>query len=78
MSRLAVATRSSGISWTPFKGGKWLPNQDMAWRLCEQAVVRIRELENEVGCFFDRNATGRCIRKPSPGRRQTGRCTRAI
>ena len=38
------------------KGGKWLPNQDMAWRLCEQAIVRVRELENEVGCFFDRNA----------------------
>ncbi len=39
-------------------GGNWLPNQDMAWRLCEQAVVRIRELENEVGCFFDRNPDG--------------------
>lgn len=39
-------------------GGKWLPNQDMAWRLCEQAVVRVRELENEIGCFFDRNADG--------------------
>ena len=30
------------------QGGKWLPNQDMAWRLCEQAVVRVRELENEM------------------------------
>jgi len=41
------------------EGGKWLPDQDMAWRLCEQAVVRIRELENEIGCFFDRNRTGK-------------------
>ena len=39
-------------------GGKWLPDQDMAWKLCEQAVVRIRELENELGCFFDRNSDG--------------------
>ncbi len=39
-------------------GGKWLPNQDIAWRLCEQAVVRVRELENEVGCFFDRVPDG--------------------
>ena len=22
-------------------GGKWLPHQDMAWKLCEQAVVRV-------------------------------------
>ena len=29
-------------------GGKWLPHQEMAWRLCETAVVRVRELENEI------------------------------
>jgi len=39
-------------------GGKWLPHQDMAWTLCKTAVECIRELENEVGCFFDRNADG--------------------
>ncbi len=39
-------------------GGKWLPNQDLAWRLCETAIERVRELENEVGCFFDRKADG--------------------
>ena len=39
-------------------GGKWLPNQDMAWRLCETAITRIHELENEIGCFFDRNPDG--------------------
>lgn len=48
-------------------GGKWLPNQDMAWRLCEQAVVRIRELENEVGCFFDRNTDGSLHQKAFAG-----------
>ncbi len=40
------------------RGGGWLPHQDIAWRLCEQAVVRLRELENEIGCFFDRNPDG--------------------
>ena len=29
-------------------GGKWLPRQDLAWRLCETAVERIQELENEI------------------------------
>ncbi len=49
------------------EGGKWLPNQDMAWRLCEQAVVRIQELENEVGCFFDRNPDGSLHQKAFAG-----------
>ncbi|RMF33903.1 MAG: FAD-binding protein [Alphaproteobacteria bacterium] len=48
-------------------GGKWLPNQDMAWRLCEQAVVRVRELENEVGCVFDRNPDGSLHHKAFAG-----------
>lgn len=48
-------------------GGKWLPNQDMAWRLCEQSVVRVRELENEVGCFFDRNRDGSLHQKAFAG-----------
>ncbi|QJF51780.1 L-aspartate oxidase [Roseobacter ponti] len=49
------------------QGGKWLPDQDMAWRLCEQAVVRIRELENEIGCFFDRNPDGTLHQKAFAG-----------
>ncbi len=49
------------------EGGKWLPDQDMAWRLCEQAVVRIHELENEVGCFFDRNNDGSLHQKAFAG-----------
>ena len=48
-------------------GGKWLPNQDMAWRLCTEAVTRIHELENEIGCFFDRNPDGTVHQKAFAG-----------
>src|ERR1700681_640000 len=37
------------------EGGKWLPDQDLAWTLVTGAIERIHELENEIGCFFDRN-----------------------
>ena len=30
-------------------GGKWLPNQDLAWTLVNGAIERIHELENELG-----------------------------
>src|SRR5437016_2938586 len=40
------------------EGGKWLPNQELAWTLVSTAVERVRELENEIGCFFDRNPDG--------------------
>jgi fumarate reductase flavoprotein subunit len=40
------------------EGGKWLPNQELAWTLVSKAVERVRELENEIGCFFDRNPDG--------------------
>ncbi len=40
------------------EGGKWLPDQDLAWTLVSTAPERVRELENEVGCFFDRNPDG--------------------
>jgi fumarate reductase flavoprotein subunit len=40
------------------EGGKWLPDQDLAWTLVTKAVERIAELENEIGCFFDRNPDG--------------------
>jgi len=49
------------------RGGKWLPHQQMAWRLCETAVTRIRELENEIGCFFDRNPDGSLHQKAFAG-----------
>jgi len=48
-------------------GGKWLPNQDMAMRLCETAVIRVQELENELGCFFDRNSDGSLHHKAFAG-----------
>jgi len=40
------------------EGGKWLPHQELAWTLVSTAVERVRELENEIGCFFDRNPDG--------------------
>jgi len=40
------------------EGGKWLPHQELAWALVSTAVERVRELENEIGCFFDRNPDG--------------------
>ncbi len=49
------------------EGGKWLNNQDLAWLLVSEAPVRIRELENEYGCFFDRNADGTVHQKAFAG-----------
>jgi fumarate reductase flavoprotein subunit len=48
-------------------GGKWLPRQDLAWRLCVAAVERVHELENELGCFFDRNPDGTLHQKAFAG-----------
>jgi fumarate reductase flavoprotein subunit len=49
------------------EGGKWLPDQDLAWTLVTGAVERIRELENELGCFFDRNPDGTIHQKAFAG-----------
>src|SRR5918911_3889431 len=49
------------------EGGKWLPDQDLAWTLVSVAVARIRELENELGCFFDRNPDGTVHQKAFAG-----------
>ena len=49
------------------EGGKWLPDQDLAWTLVETAVERIHELENELGCFFDRNPDGTIHQKAFAG-----------
>jgi fumarate reductase flavoprotein subunit len=49
------------------EGGKWLPDQDLAWTLVAVAVERIRELENELGCFFDRNPDGTIHQKAFAG-----------
>jgi fumarate reductase flavoprotein subunit len=49
------------------EGGKWLNNQDLAWLLVTEAQVRIRELENDLGCFFDRNPDGTVHQKAFAG-----------
>ncbi|MEO0992950.1 MAG: FAD-dependent oxidoreductase, partial [Pseudomonadota bacterium] len=49
------------------EGGKWLPRQDLAWALVTGAVTRIQELENEYGCFFDRNKDGTLHQKAFAG-----------
>ncbi len=49
------------------EGGKWLPNQDLAWKLVNVAVERVHELENELGCFFDRNPDGSLHQKAFAG-----------
>jgi fumarate reductase flavoprotein subunit len=49
------------------EGGKWLPDQDLAWMLVTLAIERIHELENELGCFFDRNPNGTVHQKAFAG-----------
>jgi fumarate reductase flavoprotein subunit len=49
------------------EGGKWLPDQDLAWTLVTKAIERVRELENELGCFFDRNPDGTVHQKAFAG-----------
>jgi len=49
------------------EGGKWLSDQELAWKLVTLAVQRVRELENELGCFFDRNADGTIHQKAFAG-----------
>src|SRR5690242_20920357 len=49
------------------EGGAWLPDQDLAWTLVNGAVERVRELENELGCFFDRNPDGTVHQKAFAG-----------
>jgi fumarate reductase flavoprotein subunit len=48
-------------------GGAWLCDQELAWKLVTLAVERIRELENELGCFFDRNPDGTIHQKAFAG-----------
>jgi len=48
-------------------GSKWLADQDLAWTLVSTAVERIRELENELGCYFDRNPDGSVHQKAFAG-----------
>jgi succinate dehydrogenase / fumarate reductase flavoprotein subunit/fumarate reductase flavoprotein subunit len=49
------------------KGGQFLNNQDLAWALVSDSPDRIIELENRVGCLFDRNDDGTIHQKPFAG-----------
>ena len=49
------------------EGGAWLNDQELAWVLVNEARVRIHELENELGCFFDRNPDGTIHQKAFAG-----------
>src|SRR5687768_9782151 len=49
------------------RGGQFLNDQDLAWNLVADSPDRIIELENTVGCLFDRNADGTIHQKPFAG-----------
>ncbi len=49
------------------RGGGFLNHQELAWKLVEEAPKRIIELENKVGCLFDRNRDGTIHQKPFAG-----------
>jgi succinate dehydrogenase/fumarate reductase flavoprotein subunit len=49
------------------KGGAFLNDQDLAWTLVEEAPRVVRELENRIGCLFDRRPDGRIHQKAFAG-----------
>ena len=49
------------------KGGAFLNDQDLAMTLVEDAPRIVRELENRIGCLFDRAPDGRIIQKAFGG-----------
>jgi succinate dehydrogenase/fumarate reductase flavoprotein subunit len=49
------------------EGGAYLNDQELAWTLVKTAPERIRELENRMGCFFDRNPDGTIHQKAFAG-----------
>lgn len=49
------------------EGGAWLNHQELAWQLVATAPKRIRELETQLGCFFDRNPDGTVHQKAFAG-----------
>ncbi len=49
------------------EGGCWLNDQELAWTLVTGALDRVFELENELGCFFDRNPDGTVHQKAFAG-----------
>jgi len=49
------------------RGGGFLNDQDLAWTLVEDAPRIVRELENRIGCLFDRAPDGRIHQKAFAG-----------
>jgi succinate dehydrogenase / fumarate reductase flavoprotein subunit/fumarate reductase flavoprotein subunit len=49
------------------RGGAFLNDQDLAWTLVEDAPRVVRELENKIGCLFDRRPDGRIHQKAFAG-----------
>src|SRR5690242_19140887 len=49
------------------KGGAFLNDQDLAWTLVEDAPWIVRELENKIGCLFDRAPDGQIHQKAFAG-----------
>src|ERR1043166_4769011 len=49
------------------KGGAFLNDQDLAMTLVEDAPRIVRELENRIGCLFDRAPDGRIHQKAFAG-----------
>ena len=49
------------------KGGQFVNNQELAWKLVTVAPDRIKEMETKYGCFFDRNPDGTIHQKPFAG-----------
>src|SRR5712691_3392143 len=49
------------------RGGAFLNDQDLAWTLVEDAPRIMLELENRIGCLFDRAPDGRIHQKAFAG-----------
>jgi succinate dehydrogenase/fumarate reductase flavoprotein subunit len=49
------------------KGGGFLNDQELAWHLVEDAPKIVKELENRIGCLFDRSPDGTIHQKPFAG-----------
>ncbi|MCC6467000.1 MAG: FAD-binding protein [Alphaproteobacteria bacterium] len=64
---LAAADSAERHFMDTIEGGKWLNDQELAWTLVVTAQQRIRELESEWGCFFDRNPDGTVHQKAFAG-----------
>ena len=60
------------------EGGKWLPDQDLAWTLVELPLSA--SMNSKMNSAVSSTATrmARFTRKPLPGKRLTARCTKGI